>query len=71
MDAGNVIELGEQSGVEVVGALVGRASGLSLRNVGATVALRYDPAVLGTVGLRVHPTDPVVAWVASWEESSP
>ena len=71
VDAGNVIELGEQASVEVVGALVGRASGLSLRNVGAAVALRYDLAVLGTVGLRVQPTDAVVAWVAAWEESSP
>ena len=35
--------------------------------VGAIV-IRYDPAVLGTPGLRVPVDAPVIAWVARWEE---
>ncbi len=71
VDAAQLIDLAEEAVVDVVGAIAARASGLSLRNGGASIALRYDPAVLGTYGLRVSAKDPVVAWVAAWEESSP
>lgn len=54
--------------VDVVGAVAGHDPNLSFRNTAATVIIRYDPAVLGTPGLRVADDAPVVAWVAAWEE---
>ncbi len=56
--------------VEVVGALVSNDPAVSFRNDAAKVVIRYDPAVLGTPGLRVPPGEPVIAWVARWEEVS-
>ncbi|MGH2404657.1 MAG: hypothetical protein ACRDGN_09345, partial [bacterium] len=63
-----VIDLGPGSGIDIVGALLGGDRGLSFRNIGATAVIRYDPAVLGTPGLRAAADAPVVAWVAAWEE---
>ncbi len=66
--ASRVIDIGEGSRVDIVGSALSNDRGLSFRNVGATVIIRYDPAVLGTPGLRAAGDAPVVAWVAAWEE---
>lgn len=63
-----VIDIGEGARVDIVGAALSDDRGLSFRNVGATVVIRYDPAVLGTPGLRTPGDAPVVAWVAAWDE---
>jgi hypothetical protein len=66
--ANRVIDIGRGARVDVVGAVLGGDQGLSVRNYAATVVIRYDPAVLGTPGLRGAAEAPVVAWVATWEE---
>jgi hypothetical protein len=66
--AGRVFEATEGSHIDVVGAILGRDVGLSVRNHASTLLVRYDPAVMGTPGLLVAPGEPVIAWVASWEE---
>ncbi|MBI3997410.1 MAG: hypothetical protein HY355_00145 [Armatimonadetes bacterium] len=66
--ASRVIDVGQDGHVDVVGAVLGADRGLSLRNYAATVIIRYDPAVLGTPGLHAPAGQPVVAWVATWEE---
>ncbi|MGH2374279.1 MAG: hypothetical protein ACRDIC_12550 [bacterium] len=63
-----VIDLGPGARADIVGAAISTDRGLSFRNVAATAVIRYDPAVLGTPGLRAAPDSPVVAWVAAWEE---
>ena len=62
------IDIWEGARVDVVGAVASTSPDLSFRNLGATVVIRYDPAVLGTPGLVVSDESPVIAWVASWEE---
>jgi len=62
------VEGGDGAKIDIVGALVSMDAGLSFRNQGTHVVIRYDPAVLGTPGLVVQPDSPVVAWVATWEE---
>lgn len=54
--------------VDIVGSLLAGGSGFTFNNAGAVVVIRYDPAVLGTPGLRAPPDVPVIAWVARWEE---
>ncbi|MGQ0570220.1 MAG: hypothetical protein ACT4P5_11980 [Armatimonadota bacterium] len=66
--AGSVIDIGDGAHVDVVGSIVGQDAGLSFRNHASTVVIRYDPAVMGTRGLRVSEDDPVVAWVVAWDE---
>jgi hypothetical protein len=66
--ASRVFEATEGSHVDVVGGILGRDDGLSVRNHASTLIVRYDPAVMGTPGLVVGARDPVVAWIASWEE---
>lgn len=66
--ASRVIDFGEDAVVDIVGAIAGADRGLSIRTLAATLIVRYDPAVLGTPGLRVLPDAPVVAWIALWEE---
>jgi hypothetical protein len=66
--ASRVIDIRQGAFVEIVGSVLGNDEGLSFRNAGGTVVIRYDPAVLGTPGLRVPDGDPVVAWVAVWED---
>ena len=61
------VETAEGASVEVVGALASNDPGISFRG-GAAIVIRYDPAVLGTPGLRVAPGDPVIAWVSEWQE---
>jgi len=62
-----MIELRERTRVDIVGAMLSNDPGMSFRNLG-TVVIRYDPAVLGTPGLRAANDGPVVAWVADWQE---
>lgn len=66
--ASRVIDLGEGAVADIVGVIVGADRGLSIRTLAATLVVRYDPAVLGTPGLRVAPEAPVIAWIAQWEE---
>jgi hypothetical protein len=54
--------------VDVVGSVLAMSPGFSFNNAGASVVIRYDPAVLGTPGLHVPVDAPVMAWVARWEE---
>ena len=63
-----IVDVWEGARVDIVEALLGSDPVLSFRNLGARVLIRYDPAVLGTPGLRVPDDAPVVAWVAAWEE---
>lgn len=62
-----VINLQGRTRVDIVGAMLSNAPGMSFRNLG-TVVIRYDPAVLGTPGLRVADDSPTIAWVAAWQE---
>ena len=65
------IDIGQGAQVDVVGSVLGKEPGLSFFNRAATIVIRYDPAVLGTPGLRVPQDAPVIAWVAAWEELPP
>ncbi|MDR7519550.1 MAG: hypothetical protein QN131_05345 [Armatimonadota bacterium] len=62
------INVAEDARMEVVGAVVGADRELSFLNAASTVVILYDQAVLGTPGLRLPNSAPVVAWVASLEE---
>jgi len=62
------IDVWEGARVDVVGAVASTDPDLSFRNLGGSVVIRYDPAILGTPGLVVGDDGPVIAWVASWEE---
>jgi hypothetical protein len=48
--------------LDVVGAVIGADYDVSFSNTAATTVIRYDPAVLGTPGLKVASDVPVVAW---------
>jgi hypothetical protein len=62
------VDLHAGARADVVGAVVGTSPAASIRNKGAGLVVRYDPAVLGTPGLLLPPGTPSVAWVASVEE---
>lgn len=66
--ASRIIYVDENAHVDIVGSVLGNDPDLSFRNVSGLVVIRYDPAVLGTRGLRVAIGAPVVAWVSAWEE---
>jgi hypothetical protein len=66
--ANRVMDVGRGARVDVVGSVLGDDPGFSFVNSGGTVVIRYDPAVLGTPGLRTSDDQPVIAWVAAWEE---
>ncbi|MGH2372705.1 MAG: hypothetical protein ACRDIC_04405 [bacterium] len=66
--ASKAVAVDDDAHVDVVGAVLTGDPSLSFRNTGGQVVVRYDPAVLGTPGLRVPAGAPVVAWVAAWEE---
>lgn len=66
--ASRVIDTGVGARIEVVGALASADPQISVRTNAATMVVRYDPAVLGTPGLRTPRGHPVIAWVAAWEE---
>ncbi len=63
-----LLEVSRGARVEVVGSILGADRTLSFWNAGAAVLIRYDPAVLGTLGPYVPPRGAVVTWIASWEE---
>jgi hypothetical protein len=63
-----LFEVGRDAHVDIVGSVLANDSGLSFHNSGGSILIRYDPAVLGTPGLRVPINTPVVPWVAAWEE---
>ncbi len=66
--ASGTISVAQGARVDIVGALLGDDGALSFRSVAASVVIRYDPAVMGTPGLRAKDDTPPVAWVAAWEE---
>jgi hypothetical protein len=62
------VEAGERATIDVVGAVMSNAAGISFRATASTVVIRYDPAVLGTPGLLAADPGRAVTWIASWEE---
>jgi hypothetical protein len=66
--AGRSLDVGDGARMEVVGAVVGNDPLISFNSFGATVIVWYDPAVLGTPGLRVPAGAPAVVWISAWEE---
>ncbi len=66
--ATKTVAIDDGARVDVVGAVLTGDPDLSFRNAFGTVAIRYDPAVMGTPGLRVAANAPAVAWVAAWQE---
>jgi hypothetical protein len=66
--ATKTIGIDDGAQVDVVGAVLTGDPDLSFRNASGMVVIRYDPAVMGTRGLRLPANAPVVAWVAAWEE---
>jgi hypothetical protein len=66
--ASRMIDIGADAGVDIVGAVLDNDPDLSFRSFAGSVVIRYDPAVLGTPGLRVRHDAPVVTWIAAWEE---
>lgn len=65
---GQVASIDEGARLDVEGSVLTSAPEQSFRNTAGTALIRYDPAVLGTPGLRVPREAPVVTWVAKWEE---
>jgi hypothetical protein len=63
-----IFDVSEGARVDVVGSVAGGDRGLSFRNHAAQVVIRYDPAVLGTPGLRAPADGAIVTWIASWED---
>jgi hypothetical protein len=64
----NIFEVGKASYVDIVGSVLAADPQISFINYASTVVIRYDPAVLGTPGMRLPSEAPVIAWIASWEE---
>lgn len=65
---GQVATIDEGARLDVEGSVLTRAPEQSFRNAAGTALIRYNPAVLGTPGLRVRREGPVLTWVAKWEE---
>ncbi len=66
--ASRFIYIAQDAHVDIVGSVLGNDEQLSFRNTSGVVVIRYDPAVLGTPGLRMPIDAPIVAWVSAWEE---
>ncbi len=66
--ASQAFDLMAGADVDIVGSVLAMGVGFSFSNTAATAVIRYDPAVLGTAGLRLPDRAPAIAWVASWEE---
>lgn len=66
--AAQLIEIAAGARADVVGSVLGVDRGISFSIAGATVIIRYDPAVLGTPGLRAPRGSRATAWIAAWEE---
>ncbi len=62
------IDVQAGASLDIVGSMLANGQGFSVSISGGTAVIRYDPAVLGTPGLRVADNAPVTAWVARWEE---
>jgi hypothetical protein len=62
------VSVRDSAQVDIVGSLLSADHDLSFWNSGSTVVIRYDPAVMGTPGLRVPDGTPMIAWIAAWEE---
>lgn len=67
--AEGTIDISSNALLEVAGAVIANDAMIGLRNAGELVIL-YDQSVLGTPGLRLPPTEPIVPWIASWQEGS-
>ncbi len=63
-----MVNVGPGGRADIVGAVLARHPNFSFQSLGASTVIRYDPAILGTPGLRVDAKAPVVAWIAAWEE---
>jgi hypothetical protein len=63
-----MIDLGREARVDVVGAMLGGDPELSVRSYASSVVIRYDPAVMGTRGLRVDADAKAITWIAAWDE---
>ncbi|HEV8354559.1 MAG TPA: hypothetical protein VGR24_10265 [bacterium] len=66
--AERIFDAGEGAVIDIVGALIGADPLLSFRNHSATVVIRYDPAVLGTVGIRPPAGAGTIARIIAWTE---
>ncbi|HEY3246799.1 MAG TPA: hypothetical protein VGK88_00730 [bacterium] len=66
--AGRIFDAGEGAVIDIVGSLMAADPLLSFRNHSATVVVRYDPAVLGTIGIRPPPGVGAVVRIVAWTE---
>jgi hypothetical protein len=66
--AERIFDAGEGAVVDIVGALIGGDPLLSFRNHSASVVIRYDPVVLGTLGIRPPSGVWAVARIIGWAE---
>lgn len=69
--ANRIFEVSDRAHVDIVGSVLTNDPEDGFANYGGTVVIRYDPAVLGTRGLRASSSDPFVTWVAAWDETPP
>jgi hypothetical protein len=63
-----MIDLGRDTRVDIVGAVLGGDPELSVRSYASSVVIRYDPAIMGTPGLRVDDDAKAITWIAAWDE---
>ena len=63
-----MIDLGREARVDIVGAMLSSDPELSVRSYASSVVIRYDPAVMGTRGLRVDDDAKAITWIAAWDE---
>jgi hypothetical protein len=66
--AERIFDAGEGAVIDIVGALIAADPLLSFRNHSATVVIRYDPAVLGTIGIRPPSGVEAVARIIAWRD---
>jgi len=66
--ARRMVDIGRDARVDIVGAVLDSDPGISFRSFGASVVIRYDPAVFGTTGEILRAADPAAVWVSAWEE---
>jgi hypothetical protein len=64
-----MIDLGRDTRVDIVGAMLANDPDLSVRSYASSVVIRYDPAVMGTPGFRVDDDAPAITWIAAWAEA--
>jgi hypothetical protein len=66
--AERIFDAGEGATIDIAGALIAADPLLSFRNHSATVVIRYDPAVVGTIGIRPPSSVRAVARIVAWTE---